>query len=167
MNNGVAIVSMVLLFAQLGVKMAERLSDTRKPTEVYDEPWIHQMGPNPSENALGKWLVFKHITVIDKHWENIRRAVESGELGAIRAKVRTMADPVNPTNGDREMKVICVHTTKEKMDDVGMKLIQLVKQTISYKTDEASRSGKYTCLGDGKVTCRTLSWNNGRPEFTE
>ena len=161
---------MVLLFAQLCVKMAERLSDTRKPTEVYDEPWIFQMGPNRGRKSLGKWLVFKHITVIDKHWENIRRAVESGELGAVSAKVRTMADPVRPTNDDRETtqtRVICVHTTEETIDEVGMKLIQLVKQTIKYKTDEATQSSKYTCLGDGQVTCRTLSWNNGRPKFTD
>ena len=166
MNNSVAIVSMVCS-RNLGVKMAERSSDTRKPTEVYDEPWIYQMGPNRSENVLGKWLVFKHITVIDKNWENIRRAVESGELGAVSAKVSTMANPERPTDGDREQKVICVYTTKETMDDVGMKLIQLVNQTIRYKTDEATQSGRYTCLGDGKVTCRTLAWNNGRPKFTD
>ena len=146
--------------------MAERLSDARKPTEVYDEPWIYQKNPN-RRKSLGKWLVFKHITVIDKHWENIRRAVESGELGAEQAKVSTMADDDGPTDGDREMGVICVYTTKETMDDVGMKLIQLVKQTIRYKTNEATLSGRYTCRGDGKVTCRTLSWNNGRPKFTE
>ena len=146
--------------------MAERLSDTRKPTEVYDEPWIYQKNPN-RKKALGKWLVFKHITVIDKHWENIRRAVESGELGAEQAKVSTMAADGPTSGGDREMGVICVYTTKETMDDVGMKLIQLVKQTIRYKTDEATLSGRYTCLGHGKVTCRTLSWNNGRPKFTD
>ena len=138
------------------------------PSQEYDAYWIWQDAPphiSDKGPTLGKWLVFKHMSCIDQVWEKIRKAVASGELGATGSKVSTMRD--NPNASNPAIKVICVYTTKETMDDVGMKLIQLVKQTIRYKTDEATLSGRYTCRGDGKVTCRTLSWNNGCPKFTD
>lgn len=63
------------------------------------------------------------------------------------------------------LKVICVYTTEKDMDDVGLRLIQLVKETIRYKKDQTTREGKYSGMGHGKVTCRTLLWNDGFPQF--
>lgn len=137
-----------------------------KPTEVYDDFWIWQDAPLSCRTrgpTLGKWLVFEHVSKIDEVWETIRLGVESGELMATGAKVSTMKP--NPNSRDSKTKVICVYTTKEDMDDVGLKLIQLVCHTIKYKTDEATVSGHYTCHGHGKVTCRTLEWNSGNPVF--
>lgn len=145
-------------------KMASRATiDLRNPSEVYDDYWIWESGPEKKGLTLGKWLIFKHKSAIDKTWETVRRAVASGELGATGAKVSTMRDNSNAWNPD--MKVICVYTTAEDVDAVGLKLIPLVRQTIRYKTDEATLAGVYANRGFTKTTCRTLEWNNGSPKF--
>ena len=135
------------------------------PTEEYKAYWIRQDGPpeiGRRGETLGKWLVFKHVSMIDRTWRIIRDAVASGELGATGCKVSTnRKDP----DAKKDTFVICVYTTKEDMDEVGLKLIQMVRQTIRYKTDEATLSGKYTGRGDGKVSCRVLYWNKGCPKF--
>lgn len=138
-----------------------------KPTQVFDDYWIWQDAPERKGETLGKWLVFKHMSAIDKTWELVRKAVASGELGpgCTGAKVATMMG--NPTAMDRDMKVICVYTTAEDVDPVGLKLIQLVRQKIRYKTDEATLAGVYAINGFTKTTCRTLDWNKGNPKFTE
>lgn len=61
--------------------------------------------------------------------------------------------------------VICVYTTKEAIDEVGLLLIQNVRHTIRYKTDEATLKGLYAFKGHGKDTIRTLYWNDGKPSF--
>ena len=137
-----------------------------RPSKEHDEYWIMEIGPEECSRreSYGKWLVFKHISVIDKNWDIVSGAVASGELGAISCKVSTRKrSPIS--SKDEDMHVICVYTTKDDMDEVGMKLIQLVKQTIRYKTDEATLSNKYTSHGHGKVTCRTIDWNSGHPKF--
>lgn len=58
-----------------------------------------------------------------------------------------------------------VYTTEEAMDEVGLVLIHKVKQTIRYKTDEATRIGVYAHRGDKKITSKTLYWNGGDPSF--
>ena len=67
-------------------------------------------------------------------------AVASGQLHAHSAKVSTrfnlemMKKKVKKPN-----HVICVYTSKERMDEVGFKLITLVKyKQIGYKLDEAT-----------------------------
>ncbi len=103
----------------------------------------------------------------ESHWSGLRQAVQSGELGATGAKVSTRRPSPNSKNPN--MHVICVYTTREEMDEVGLKLIHLplVRHNIRYKTDEATLAGKYTCHGDGKVTCRTLNWNDGNTVFED
>ena len=135
------------------------------PTTTFDAYWIYQEGP-PSlskKKALGKWLVFQYKTKIDDTWEEVRQAVQSGQLGAIACKVSTMRP--NPNSSNPNMLVICVYTTEEDMDEVGLKLVHIVKQKIRYKTDETTRAGKYACHGDVNVTCRTLDWNKGKLVF--
>ena len=58
-----------------------------------------------------------------------------------------------------------VYTTREGMDEVGLILIHKVKQTIRYKTEEATCSGRYAHKGDKSVTCKTIYWNGGDPSF--
>lgn len=146
--------------------MATCLTKSRtKPSEEEDEYWIWQQAPLSESKGptLGKWLVFKHKSVIDETWENIRSSVASGELGATTAKVSTMRPNPNASNPD--IKVICVYTTAKDIDEVGMKLIPLVRQTIRYKTDEATLSGLYINRGSSRTTCKTLEWNKGNPKF--
>ena len=97
----------------------------------------------------------------------IRKAVESGELGATGAKCSTAKD--NPLKYPRNSNkgVICVYTSKETMDEVGFKLIRMVKQDIRYKTDEATLKGEYIVTGYKKVTVKTIFWNDGEPGFTK
>ena len=137
------------------------------PTQVFDDFWIWQDAPGEKGETLGKWLVFKHKSVIDKTWATVSKAVASGELGpgCTGAKVSTMME--NPLAWSSDMKVICVYTTAEDVDPVGLKLIQLVRQKIRYKTDEATLAGVYAVNGFTKTTCRTLDWNNGNPKFTD
>ena len=143
-------------------------SEDARPSKERDTYWIKERAPKECRSrgeTYGKWLVFKHVSVIDKNWDIVSKAVASGELGATGCKVSTRKK--SPNSADDDMHVICVYTTKEDMDEVGMKLIPFVKQTIRYKTDEATLTNKYTCHGDGKVTCRTLEWNSGRPRFKD
>ena len=52
------------------------------------------------------------------------------------------------------------------MDDIGFKLIEIVKQDIKYKTDEDTQSYKYThAAWFREVTFKTIFWNNGKPSF--
>ena len=146
--------------------MAESTRSRLQPSSTDSDYFIWQEAPaSYHRETLGKWLVFKHKSKIDETWETVRQAVASGELGATGAKVSTMKP--NPTANNPDVSVICVYTTREDVDEVGLKLIQLVRQKISYKTDEATLTGRYTVFGHAKVTCRTLQWNKGNPVFTD
>ena len=114
----------------------------------------------------GKWLVFKPLSRLDKAWHEVRQAVEEGEFGdgCTGAKCSTGRDNPNakPYTGQG---VFMVYTTREAMDEVGLLLIHKVKQTIRYKTDEATLSGQYASRGHKNVTCKTIYWNGGNPSF--
>ena len=157
------LVRLVRLMAASGVCSV----GSQKPTSVYDSPWIWQDSPSSSGTTLGKWLIFKHVSKIDATWKEVSEAVASGELGATGAKVSTMRKSELAT--DENVKVICVYTTREDMDEVGLKLIRLttVRQTIRYKTDEATRTGVYRNTGFKKSTIRALHWNSGKPYYTD
>ena len=137
------------------------------PTTVTDDHYVRAKPPcAPSQKALGKWLVFKPLEELDETWHMIRKAVESGELDSTGAKCSTaMLDPsrhpTNPTEG-----VICIYTSEEVMDEVGFKLVHMVKQDIRYKTDEATLNDEYIATGYEKVTVKTIFWNDGDPGFT-
>ena len=119
-----------------------------------------------SEEAFGKWLVFKKVEELDETWHMIRRAVESGELGALCVKCSTATPDPSSYPTDPGIKgVICVYTSEKAIDEVGFKLIYLVKQNIRYKTEEATRQGLYTLRGYTKVTLKALYWNDGEPSF--
>ena len=153
---------------KFGNNFEKMATGREKPSQTYDEFWIWQDAPESIADkgpSLGKWLVFRHVSKIDEMWEKIRKLVESGELGATGAKVATMKKNLNAA--DPNHKVICVYTTKEDVDEVGLKLIQVVQNTIKYKTDEATLAGKYSWSEKGKVTCRTLEWNWGEPKFRD
>ena len=131
------------------------------PTTVTDDKWVRVEPPcAPSQKTLGKWLVFKPLEELDETWHMIRRAVESGELDSTGAKCSTaMPDPSrHPTKG-----VICIYTSVETMDEMGFKLVHMVKQDIRYKTDEATLQGKYVATGYKNVSLQAIYWNDGDP----
>ena len=144
------------------------------PSSITDEYWVYCYPPQSADErdelqyeTYGKWMVFKPIgALIDKTWHMIRCCIEKGEFGdgCTGAKCSTSRDtsirPAGSHNG-----VICVYTTKEAMDQVGLLLIQKVRQTIRYKTDETTLKGLYAHKGHGKVTVRTIYWNDGEPSI--
>ena len=137
------------------------------PTKVTDDHYVRAIPPSvPSQKTLGKWLVFKPLEELDKTWHMIRKAVESGELDSTGATSSTaMPDPARHATNSTE-GVICIHTSVETMDEVGFKLVHMVKQDIRYKTDEATLKGEYIATGYEKVTVKTIFWNDGKPGFT-
>ena len=137
------------------------------PTSITDGYWLYIEGPDHlrSKEAFGKWLVFRKRTELDKTWHVIRQSVQSGELGAIAAKSSTALD--NPNAWDKDTGVICVYTTEDDIDLVGLKLVHMLKHDIRYKTDMATLSGMYANRGVQKTTCKTIYWNDGNPSFTK
>jgi len=144
------------------------------PSTVTDDYWVYANEPprsahSPRPTTYGKWLVFKCIFrgILDETWHCIRQAVESGELGShcTGAKCSTAMIDSDTTDASSIDGVICVYTTKEGMDEVGLKLVQLVKQDLKYKSDEATLQGLYVKTTRKKTTCRTLFWNGGDPFF--
>jgi hypothetical protein len=133
--------------------------------------WVYARPPQREllDKTYGKWLIFrpKASGALDEIWHVIRQCVEAKEFGdgCTAAKCSTAREnpdeaPLGSPNG-----VICVYTTKETIDEVGLLLIQKVRQTIRYKTDETTLKGLYAFKGHGKVTIRTLYWNDGKPSF--
>ena len=146
------------------------MSSTVNPTTVTDAHWVWAEAPeeiSSSQETLGKWLVFKQLKELDETWHMIRKAVESGELGATGANCSTAKPDPSSHPMDSNIGVICVYTSEEMMDQVGFKLVHMVKQEIRYKTDEATRQGKYIATGYKRVTIKTIFWNDGEPAFTK
>ena len=138
-----------------------------KPSTCSDKYWIFAEGPDEVRargDVYGKWLVFKPRGEMDSTWAEVSTRVESGELMAPVAKVSTLKD--NPNAKDKQSMVICVYTTQKDIDLVGMKLVHVVKQTIRYKTDEATRAGAYANRGYKRTTIKTIRWNDGKPFIT-
>ena len=147
----------------------ESIESLQKPTEIYDPFWVHVRVPTPDrkKDTLGKWLVFKHYDEIDETWDKIRTAIVTDNLqGCVHAKCSTMKyNPSGEGPGPSIKGVICVYTERHNMDAIGFKLIKIVQQDIRYKTDSDTLTGKYAHTGAGKVTIKTIFWNNGKPSF--
>ena len=136
------------------------------PTTVTDDHYVRAKPPcAPSQKTLGKWLVFKPLEELDETWHMIRRAVESGELDSTGAKCSTAYAVANPSSHtmDPSTGVICIYTSEEAMDEVGFKLVHMVKQDIRYKTNEATLQGKYVATGYRNVSLQIICWNDGNP----
>lgn len=143
------------------------------PTSVTDEYVVTAQAPpdvagDPRPERYGKWLVFRYVEQLDETWHEIRKATESGELGAMEASCSTRR--YNPTEAGSGSKqdasgVIRVFTSEQKVDEVGFRLAQLVKHDISYKTEEATKKGLYIHSGAKKTTLKTIYWNDGEPAF--
>lgn len=114
---------------------------------------------------FGKWMIFRSYDDIDEIWEKIRRAIAEDELqGCTRAKCSTMKyNPTKTGPGRTTIAEVSVYTKEHDIDIIGFKLIEIVKNDIKYKTSEATRSYQFTHAGCGKVTKRTIYWNDGKP----
>jgi superfamily II DNA or RNA helicase len=128
--------------------------DDRRPSEVFDEYWIHadrkdsDSYPEHSERG-GKWMLFVKTAEIDEWWAKIKAATENGLLGSS-AKVATMKP--NPNAVANDTRLICVYTydvdderdcssIRDALRDLG------VTWKIPYKTDADTYAGKYSNHG--------------------
>jgi Basophilic leukemia-expressed protein Bles03 len=120
------------------------------PTGNDSEYWIdikRSVGDYPERTERsGKWMVFPHVSDVDRVWSIIARATFDGQLGSS-AKVATMK--YNPNAIKRDEKVICIYTyDSEDRDDVLRVLKELRRLGIynkaSYKEDKATRSHQYS-----------------------
>ena len=139
-----------------------------KPTQVYDAHFIFFTLLCAEINKFfGKWLVFKHWDEVDETWEMVRMAVaENNMQGSQHAAVTCKKyNPSMGGPGPNTVGVINVHTQEHDIDAIGFKLIEMVKQDIKYKTDQASINGEYSFTGSRPVSLKTIYWNNGRPSF--
>ena len=150
----------------------EPLVHVVEPTSVEDSFWVYaplpgrQFGTTSNEEELGygKWLVFRSFCDLDATWAQVCAAIASGELNASAGRCSTKRyNPSSTGGGPRTSGVICVYSTRETVEEVGGQLIQLAQHDISYKTVEATKSGKYTHRGEKKVTEKTILWNEGSP----
>ena len=125
------------------------------PSSVTDDYWVWVRNPAHLGVTYGKWLVFgRKGSVLDSKWHKIHPLVSSGALGATGAKCST--DLSTGTSADDGRGVICVYTTREMRDEVGSRLIEEVRETIRYKSDEATLAGLYVSRGHKGVCEKTL-----------
>lgn len=124
-----------------------------RPSAVTDRYWLladRERGAYPEPTAgSGKWLIFVSPERVDAMWATVKGATEAGRLGTA-AKVATAKS--SPLAGRSKDRVICVYTydSDDELDvaRVREELRKLgVRWPISYKTDEATRQGKYSGHG--------------------
>lgn len=127
--------------------------NTRPPSKVRDDYWVHAENPNPSHDwteKSGKWLIFTSLKKLDETWKIIAEETVSGRLG-ISAKAATSKP--NGLAKNPWIKVICVYTYDssdiEDVSRVRERLRELgFTKKLSYKTDQAIQAGIYS--GDSK-----------------
>jgi hypothetical protein len=125
------------------------------PSQTKDRYWIdiEKPGAQWSGNP-GKWLLFIPAPRIDTVWRLIRSETLSSKLG-IAAKVATAMKSSLATS--QRVKLICVYTySADDLDDVRRVRQRLrglgFTKKLPYKTDAATRAGKYISQGDSKVS---------------
>ena len=139
--------------------------ETLDPSSVTDDYWVWTDCPWAFGTTYGKWLVFrKKGKELDSIWHTIHPLVRSGNLGATGAKCSTSLSTGPAVDNSRG--VICVYTTKEMRDEVGLKLVEEVQQTIRYKSDEVTLKGMYASRGHNNTCEKTLYWYKGKASFS-
>jgi Domain of unknown function (DUF1917) len=132
------------------------------PSQEERSTWIYayrKVGdyPDPTEFS-GKWLMWFHVSMIDRSWQKIKEAVEQGNYLGNTAKVATargarasMIGPGYRSDNDEmrgKFHVVCVYTYDwtDIIDVMGIRqaLRELgVRREIRYKADEDTRQGRY------------------------
>ena len=141
-----------------------------KPSQISDVYAVVMIVPKHSDEnyeIYGQWLVFRNYDEVDETWDMIVKAMKNDELqGCSCASCSTrMYLPTSYGPGPQTRSVICVCTYEHNVDTIGFKLVELVKHDIKYKTLAASEEYKYVHAGLGKVTIKTIYYNDGSPSF--
>ena len=128
-------------------------NDPRLPSSVIDCYWIICYKGNFMQEKKygehGKWLIFCHYNFIDAVWDKIRWAAKY--INIINdAKCSTRKINSNSTNTDQQ--VICVYCWENQAMEIREKLrIIGITHKIGWKSDNASREGKYAVNGDTNI----------------
>jgi len=148
--------------------------DNRNPSEVVDSYWIVALNEKNNyeiqRGDSGKWLIFEHISQIDKLWVKIREATINGLLGG---SSKTSTAKPNPNASD---KVICVYTAdfsdKEDIERIENNIRKIgIENKLIYKLDKDV--GKYQNQGHKNLSQKigyatkyyeTLEWLNRNKE---
>jgi hypothetical protein len=136
-------------------------ANEKKPSQVKDRPWVSAYRrdkssyPEKTERS-GKYLLFVDVDHVDQVWDKIKKATEDGLLGG-RSKCATMLP--NPNALDPSEKVICVYTYDVVDEDDRSRIREALRslgftQKIHYKTDAATREGRYAVRGDRDISAR-------------
>lgn len=161
--------------------------DTANPTtSAHLGPWIYKNGrtcygnqqqqqksqvaavvaslENDSHVSGGKWLIRRSRSNINATWQNIWRAVVSGEIPSEGCKVSTgSSDTAATSTAGKNSFVICVYTTDSQahITQVGSKILGVTHDgNILYKTNEMT-------VNNVASSTKTLWWNSGRPTYTK
>jgi len=119
-----------------------------KPTQVFEIPWLAigtKENPIPqSEWNGGKWLIFVKNDKIDEIWSMIARASWEGKLG--------YGCKSSTAFSGRDNKVICVYNDDVENESEIFRIREELRKMgitnkIPYKTNEATRQGKYAEKG--------------------
>ena len=143
-------------FDWIGDYLVEHIEDI-DPRDEKDFYWLiasNKKDNYPATKDGGKWLIFVPPDDIKDVWMKIKKAIEDGRLGNM-AKISTGKN--NRLGGKSKNHVICVYTYdyEDKKDVIKIRE-QLRKigitQKIPYKTNKATRQGKYSIHGDKKIS---------------
>ncbi len=126
-----------------------------KPSTYDRERWIWARAPYEEPDGPiepGKWLVFVSEDDVDEVWEKIERTTEVGLLGGS-AKVST----AYPSDYDPSKRVICVYCNASWDEGEVMRIREELRELgivgkIPYKTDAATRAGRYADKGYRKIS---------------
>ncbi|MEA2586491.1 MAG: hypothetical protein QOF33_4576 [Thermomicrobiales bacterium] len=124
------------------------------PSHNEGDYWLYARSPRRPTGIdpafVGKWMVFADEGAVDALWAVIRDAVERGEL-SFSAKVGTVLQRRDSQYGQH---VICVYTADHRDETERRRVRESLRSlgvtwTIGYKTDQATRDGRYAGPGRG------------------
>lgn len=100
-----------------------------KPSQVEHKFGVIYTKETADTKIFGKWLVFRSYDDIDETWEKICRAIAEDKLqSCVCAKCSTMKyNPTEEGPGPSTTTIISVYTEEHNIDDIGFKLVELVK----------------------------------------
>ncbi len=139
---------------------------TVNPTEVTEAFWVWYDPPHyytTTHHHTRKMACLQISRKTRRRMHEIRQALAAGEFGDGCTGAKCSTGRKDPAKPQSTQGVFMVYTTEDAMDEVGLLLIHKVRQTIRYKTEDATHAGVYAHKGDKKVTSKTLYWNKGDP----
>lgn len=121
------------------------------PTKTVDRFFLFAESPNKNTGDIyGKWIISVGKDVVDEWWPLVKDRTENGLLGYT-AECTTY---LHYYTKDQQWYNISIYTEESNIIDVRERLLDIgVKWRIPYKTEEATKSRKYTRNGHIVTKC--------------